>query len=56
MSPEITQLFLELAKTAPATVVLAFVAYRLDTRLQSIGDKVDNVLNKLADAALTKEH
>ena len=52
MEPKLTELLLELAKTAPATVVLAFVAYRLDTRLQSIGDRVDIVLNRLADAAL----
>ena len=52
MDHDFTSLLMKLAETAPATVVLAFVAYRLDNRLHTIGERIDNVLNKLADAAL----
>lgn len=55
MDSETISFLLELAKTAPATVVLAFVAWRLDNRLQGISERIDTVLNKLADAALAKD-
>lgn len=50
------EVLLSIAQSAPATFVLAFVAYRLDQRIASLTDRIDSSLGKLIDAALTNRN
>ena len=46
------QVFLQLAQQAPATVVLAIVAWRLDQRMAALSTVIEQTLAGLAKAAL----
>lgn len=45
-------LWVELARTAPATAVLALVAWRLDQRLGALSTMIEGLLTRLANSAL----
>ena len=46
---------MEIARNAPATFVLGFVAWKLDGRIATLTDRVDAAFTRLIDAALSKQ-